>query len=94
MGERKARAVGVNHVALEVGDIEAALEFYGALFEMKLRGRSDKMAFIDLGDQFINLSEGRTQPPDGARHFGLVVVRLSRLRTDVGAAADQEAAHA
>lgn len=81
MGERKARAVGVNHVALEVGDIEAALEFYGALFEMKLRGRSDKMAFIDLGDQFINLSEGRTQPPDGARHFGLVVDDREALRT-------------
>jgi catechol 2,3-dioxygenase-like lactoylglutathione lyase family enzyme len=68
-----ARAVGINHVALEVDDVDAALEFYGALFELKLRGRHDGMAFIDLGDQFINLSPKRTQSPDGARHFGLVV---------------------
>ncbi|WP_027713981.1 VOC family protein [Desulfuromonas sp. TF] len=69
----KARAVGINHVALEVGDVEAALEFYGRLFELKLRGRHDGMAFIDLGDQFINLSPRRTQEADRARHFGLVV---------------------
>jgi catechol 2,3-dioxygenase-like lactoylglutathione lyase family enzyme len=69
----KARAVGINHVALEVGDVDAALEFYGSLFELKLRGRHDGMAFIDLGDQFINLSPRRTQEPDRARHFGLVV---------------------
>ena len=68
-----ARAVGINHVALEVGDLEAALEFYGRLFELELRGRVPGMAFIDMGDQFIALSEGRTQPPDSARHFGLVV---------------------
>lgn len=77
---KKARAVGINHVALEVGDIEAALEFYGRLFELKLRGRHDRMAFIDLGDQFINLSEERTQPPDRARHFGLVVDDREALR--------------
>jgi len=70
---RKARAVGINHVALEVDDVEAALEFYGALFELSLRGRHDGMAFIDLGDQFINLSPKRTQSSDRARHFGLVV---------------------
>jgi catechol 2,3-dioxygenase-like lactoylglutathione lyase family enzyme len=69
----KARAVGINHVALEVDDVDAALEFYGALFDLKLRGRHGGMAFIDLGDQFINLSPKRTQSPDGARHFGLVV---------------------
>ena len=69
----KARAVGINHVALEVGDIDAALEFYGAIFEISLRGRSETMAFIDLGDQFIALSTKRTQPPDTGRHFGLVV---------------------
>jgi catechol 2,3-dioxygenase-like lactoylglutathione lyase family enzyme len=68
-----ARAVGINHVALEVGDLEAALEFYGRLFELELRGRVPGMAFIDMGDQFIALSEGRAQPPDSARHFGLVV---------------------
>ncbi len=68
-----ARAVGMNHVALEVGDLDAALEFYGRLFELELRGRVPGMAFVDLGDQFIALSEGRSQAPDDARHFGLVV---------------------
>lgn len=77
---RKARAVGINHVAIEVADLEAALEFYGALFDLKLRGRHDRMAFIDLGDQFINLSEGRSQPPDRARHFGLVVDDREQVR--------------
>ena len=70
---RKARAVGFNHVALEVGDIEAALAFYGRLFAFELRSKSDTDAFIDLGDQFIALQKGRTQPPDDGRHFGLVV---------------------
>ncbi|WP_298037236.1 VOC family protein [uncultured Desulfuromonas sp.] len=69
----KPRLVGINHVALEVGDVDAALDFYGKIFDLKLRGRRPGMAFVDLGDQFINLSEGRTQPPDSARHFGLVV---------------------
>jgi predicted enzyme related to lactoylglutathione lyase len=69
----KARAVGFNHVALEVGDIDAALAFYGRLFEFTLRGRSDDSAFIDLGDQFLALQKGRTQPADDGRHFGLVV---------------------
>jgi catechol 2,3-dioxygenase-like lactoylglutathione lyase family enzyme len=70
----KARAIGLNHVALEVGDIDAALEFYGRLFEFDLRGRiGDRMAFIDFGDQFLALSAGRRQPPDDGRHFGLVV---------------------
>ncbi len=68
-----ARLVGINHVALEVGDIEDALRWYGRFFEFKLRGRGGRMAFIDMGDQFIALSAGRTQPDDGARHFGLVV---------------------
>jgi len=69
----RARLVGFNHVALEVGDIEEALDFYGRLFEVELRGRSSRMAFIDAGDQFITLSEGRTQPPDDHRHVGMVV---------------------
>ena len=68
-----ARLVGINHVALEVGDIERALEFYGSLFDISLRGRGPSMAFIDMGDQFIALSRGRDQPPDDDRHFGLVV---------------------
>ena len=67
------RLVGINHVALEVGSVEDALEFYGRIFELDLRGRAGRMAFIDMGDQFIALAEGRTQPADRARHFGLVV---------------------
>ena len=69
----KARAVGFNHVALEVGDIEEALAFYRQLFSFELRSKSDEDAFIDLGDQFIALQKGRKQPADDGRHFGLVV---------------------
>ena len=71
--ETRARLVGLNHVALEVGDVEAALEFYGRIFEFELRGRGARMAFIDMGDQFLALAAGRTQAPDSHRHFGLVV---------------------
>ena len=71
--EKKARALGINHVVLEVGDLDAALEFYGKILEFKLRGKSDHNAFIDLGDQFIQLSLGKTQGPDDKRHFGFVV---------------------
>lgn len=72
-GEKKARALGINHVVLEVGDLDRALEFYGAIFDFTLRGKSDHNAFIDLGDQFIQLSLGKTQGPDDKRHFGFVV---------------------
>ena len=69
-----ARLVGINHIALEVGDIDDALAWYGRLFEFELRGRAgSRMAFIDMGDQFIALSAGRSQAPDESRHFGLVV---------------------
>jgi lactoylglutathione lyase len=68
-----ARLMGLNHIALEVGDIGEALEFYGRIFEFRLRGRGGRMAFIDMGDQFIALAAGRTQPPDSHRHVGLVV---------------------
>ena len=70
---KQARAIGFNHVALEVGDIEEALAFYGRLFSFKLRGKDEDSAFIDLGDQFLALQKGRAQPPDDGRHFGLVV---------------------
>ena len=70
---KKARAIGFNHVALEVGDIEQALAFYGRLFDFKLRSKDESSAFIDLGDQFIALQKGRNQPSDDGRHFGLVV---------------------
>ena len=71
--EFRAKLVGFNHIALEVGDLEEALDFYGRIFEFELRARSGGMAFIDAGDQFLALVEGRTQPPDEHRHFGLVV---------------------
>jgi len=70
---KRARAMGFNHIALEVGDIEEALSFYSRIFEFKLRGKSENMAFIDLGDQFLALQKGRSQSSDGGRHFGLVV---------------------
>ena len=82
----RARLVGLNHVALEVGDLEEALAFYGRIFEFELRGRVPGMAFIDIGDQFIALSEGRTQPPDEARHFGLVVDDREAVRAALQAA--------
>jgi predicted enzyme related to lactoylglutathione lyase len=69
----KPRLVGINHVALEVDDVDRALEFYGRLFDLKLRGRSARAAFVDIGDQFVALMLGRSQPPDRTRHFGLVV---------------------
>lgn len=73
MNAKKTRAVGFNHVALEVGDIDEALEFYGSFLEFELQSRSEDMAFIDLGDQFLALAKGRRQGPDDGRHFGLVV---------------------
>ena len=69
----RSRLVGLNHVALEVGDVGEALEFYGQIFEFELRGRGGRMAFIDMGDQFVALAQRRMQPPDAHRHFGLVV---------------------
>ena len=69
----RARLIGFNHVAIEVGDLDEALEFYGRLFEIELRGRGRGMAFVDAGDQFITISEGRTQSSDDHRHIGMVV---------------------
>src|SRR3954465_649728 len=76
-----ARLVGINHVALEVGDIEEALAFYGRFFDLRLRGVAPGMAFIDMGDQFLALSEDREQGPDDGRHFGLVVDDRDAART-------------
>jgi lactoylglutathione lyase len=76
----KARAVGFNHIALEVGDIEEALAFYRRLFDFELRSKSSSSAFIDLGDQFLALQKGRTQPADDSRHFGLVVDDIEAVR--------------
>ncbi len=82
----KARALGINHVVLEVGNVDEALEFYGAIFDLKLRGRGEGRAFIDMGDQFLQLSENRTQEPDGQRHFGLVVDDREAVRRALAAA--------
>ena len=68
-----ARAVGINHVALEVGSLDEALAFYGGLFEVELRGRIPGMAFVDMGDQFLALAERGEREPDVERHLGLVV---------------------
>ncbi len=84
--EKKARAVGFNHVALEVGDIDEALEFYGKLFDFELRGKSETMAFIDLGDQFLALQSGRSQPADDGRHIGIVVDDKEAVRQALAAA--------
>jgi catechol 2,3-dioxygenase-like lactoylglutathione lyase family enzyme len=73
LASMRARLVGINHVALEVGDLDAALDFYGQLFEIRLRGRVPGMAFVDMGDQFIALAQTGGADRDGARHFGLVV---------------------
>jgi len=77
------RLIGINHVALEVGDLDAALALYGRLFTFELRGRAPGMAFIDMGDQFLALAEGRRQPPDDGRHFGLVVDDKEAVRAAV-----------
>jgi len=71
----RAQLVGVNHVALEVGDLEQALAFYARVFDVDTDRieREPGMAFIPMGDQFLNLTEGRSQPSDQTRHFGLVV---------------------
>ena len=78
-----ARLVGINHVALEVGDLEEALALYGRLFSFQLRSRVPGMAFIDMGDQFLAVSEGRRQPADDERHFGLVVDDVDAVREAV-----------
>lgn len=81
----KPRIVGINHIALEVGDVKEALAFYRRIFQFELRGgdfeaRGTRPAFIDMGDQFIALMPGRKQPADDGRHFGLVVDDRSRVR--------------
>jgi catechol 2,3-dioxygenase-like lactoylglutathione lyase family enzyme len=88
--ETKPLLVGINHVAIEVGDIDAALEFYGSIFGFTLRGRNERNAFIDIGDQFINLtrlpSDGPPQGEAERRHIGLVVDDRSSVRARAEAA--------
>ncbi len=83
---KKARAIGFNHIAIEVGDIDEALAFYGSLFDFELRGKSETMAFIDLGDQFLALQRGRSQAADDGRHFGIVVDDKEAVRKALAAA--------
>ena len=86
-GPGPARLVGINHVALEVGDLDRALEFYGRLLDLRVTERhGDTMAFLDAGDQFLALSAGRRQTPDDERHFGLVVDDRERFRASLAAA--------
>jgi catechol 2,3-dioxygenase-like lactoylglutathione lyase family enzyme len=82
------RLVGINHIALEVGDLELALEWYGRIFDFELVREPDfpHMAFLQMGDQFLNLTEGRSQVPDTARHFGLVVDDKQATRAALEAA--------
>ena len=83
----RAKAVGINHVALEVGDIDQALAFYGSFLDFIIQSRSNAAAFIYFGDQFINFSKGRTQSPDENRHFGIAVddkELARRLLTELG----------
>ncbi len=70
------RPVGINHVAVEVGDVDEALAFLGRIFDLQLRGRSRGMAFVDMGDQFIALaatSQGQSLGHGPGGHIGLVV---------------------
>jgi catechol 2,3-dioxygenase-like lactoylglutathione lyase family enzyme len=83
MAEDKATAVGINHVALEVGDIDEALKFYGGFLTFSLRGRTETMAFIDLGDQFIALAQTPENGRDHERHFGLVVDDKEAVRRSI-----------
>lgn len=83
------KALGVNHVAFEVDDLDAALAWWARFFNFELRGRVPGMAFIDLGDQFVALSEGRTQPPDAHRHVGLVVEDKEALRAALAEAGEE-----
>ncbi|HEX4764727.1 MAG TPA: VOC family protein [Lichenihabitans sp.] len=86
--DTRPKLVGLNHIALEVGSVEEALAFYGAIFAFTLRGRGDRMAFIGMGDQFLALMEGPVRQPAGKRHFGLVVedrAAVQRLAEKAGA---------
>jgi lactoylglutathione lyase len=80
-----AKLVGINHVALEVSDLERSLAFYGSLFELRLRSRSAGAAFVDIGDQFLAVMQGRSQLPDGTRHVGLVVDDKDAARQAIAA---------
>ena len=84
----KATAIGINHLALEVGNIAEALTFYGSFLNFTITSQTEDAAFIYFGDQFINFAKGRTQTPDDKRHFGIAVddkelVRKTLINMDV-----------
>ena len=81
----RAKAVGINHVALEVGDIDRALEFYAGFIDFQVTSRSDTAAFVYFGDQFVNFTLGRSQQPDARRHVGIAVDDKARARKDLEA---------
>ncbi|MBV9829928.1 MAG: VOC family protein [Alphaproteobacteria bacterium] len=85
---RKPRLVGINHVALEVGDIDAALAWYAQIFEFTLRGRNERSAFLDMGDQFINFAkvDGIRDDTVERRHIGFVVDDRSSVKARAVAA--------
>jgi lactoylglutathione lyase len=87
----RVRPLGVNHIALEVHDLDDALAWWDRWFEFELRGRRSKMAWIDLGDQFVALSEGGPPMPDRGRHVGLVVEDKEALRVALQEAGEEVA---
>ena len=101
---RKARAVGIIHVALEFGDIDEALAFYGGFLDFEISRRSESAAFIYFGEQFINFSRGRRQEPDDNRRFGIAVddkelvrrtlAEMAWLPRDAGGGRGGQGAHA
>ena len=78
---KKPRLVGINHVAIEVADIDAALAWYAQIFDFTLRGKGERNAFIDMGDQFINMTRVPDYQAEGVerRHIGFVVDDRSRI---------------
>lgn len=82
--------VGINHIALAVGDVAEAVDFYGRIFDLELRGRSGRMAFLDMGDQFLALAEGDDPVADRQRHFGLVVDDREAVRRSLTEAGIEE----
>jgi catechol 2,3-dioxygenase-like lactoylglutathione lyase family enzyme len=82
--------VGINHIALAVGDVDAAVDFYSRIFELDLRGRVAGMAFLGMGDQFLALAEGGDPVADERRHFGLVVDDVESVRSRLRSAGVKE----
>ena len=71
--KQRARPVGINHIALEVGDIAEAMAFYKGFLDFEIAWQSSDTAFVYFGDQFINFMTPRRQGPDEGRHFGIAV---------------------